>query len=145
MLILGAGLSLSYLSEFLGPPQASAVLADYGYVTLRVSDDWQGADFIAYHVDGDSFLKVQLKGRLTVDKRYENKDIWICFAYEDIWYLVPHDAALSWALVNLNIGKTTSWAVRGVYHWPSLSKHILSWLSDYALTNDLTGLAQEAV
>ena len=38
--------------------KVSAFLADYGYVTLRLSDDWQGADFIAYHVNGESFLKV---------------------------------------------------------------------------------------
>lgn len=29
--------------------KVSAVLADYGYVTMRLSDDWQGADFIALH------------------------------------------------------------------------------------------------
>ena len=53
--------------------KVSAFLADYGYVTLRLSDDWQGADFIAVHISGDQFLKVQLKGRLTVDKKYEKK------------------------------------------------------------------------
>lgn len=36
----------------------SAVLADYGFVTLRLSDDWQGADFIAQHIDGKQFLRV---------------------------------------------------------------------------------------
>jgi hypothetical protein len=35
------------------------VLADYGFLTMRLSDDWQGADFIAQHIDG-AFLKVQL-------------------------------------------------------------------------------------
>lgn len=124
--------------------KVSAVLADYGFLTLRLSDDWQGADFIAHHVSGDLFLKVQLKGRLTVDTKYKNKDIWICFEYQDIWYLFLHDAFLRWALENLNIGKTKSWDVRGVYHWPSLSKDILSWLSDYALTDVPTGPAHEA-
>lgn len=89
--------------------KASAVLADYGYVTLRLSDDWQGADFIAYHVDGKSFLKVQLKGRLTVDRKYKNKEIWICFNDRNdrsVWYLFPHDAFLRWALVNTNVGNS---------------------------------------
>lgn len=31
----------------------SAVLADYGFVAMRLSDDWQGADFIALHIDGE--------------------------------------------------------------------------------------------
>ena len=44
-------------------------LADYGYNCLRLSDDWQGADFIACHIDGNSFIKVQLKGRLSIDRK----------------------------------------------------------------------------
>ena len=40
----------------------SAVLADYGFVTMRLSADWQGADLIAQHVDGATFLKIQLSG-----------------------------------------------------------------------------------
>lgn len=44
--------------------KVSAVLADYGYMTMRVSADWQGADFIAQHIDGTTSLKVQLKSRL---------------------------------------------------------------------------------
>jgi hypothetical protein len=34
----------------------SAVLADYGFMTMRLRDDWQGADFIAQHVEGAKFL-----------------------------------------------------------------------------------------
>lgn len=51
----------------------SAHLADYGFNCLRLSDDWQGADFIACHISGSQFLKVQLKGRLTVNKKYEGR------------------------------------------------------------------------
>ena len=36
--------------------KASAILADYGFNTLRLSDDWQGADFIAIHINGKDFL-----------------------------------------------------------------------------------------
>ncbi len=128
--------------------KVSAALADYGFLTLRLSDDWQGADFIAHHVSGDLFLKVQLKGRLTVDTKYKNKEIWICFNHQRIWYLFPHDDFLRWALVNLNIGHTKGWEnptdwdhVKGVYSWPSPGKGILSWLSNYTLTNDPTGPA----
>ena len=54
-------------------------LADYGFNCLRLTDDWQGADFIACHVDGDTFLKVQLKGRLTIDLKYREKDVYVAF------------------------------------------------------------------
>ena len=125
--------------------KVSAVLADYGFLTLRLSDDWRGADFIANHVSGDLFLKVQLKSRLTVDAKYKNKEIWICFIHRRVTYLFPHDAFLRWALENLNLGNTKSWDGHGVYSWPSLSKDILFWLSDYALTSDLTESAREVV
>ena len=68
-----------------------------------------------------------------------------------VWYLFPHDDFLRWALVNTNIGNTKGWEnatdwdnVEGVYSWPSPGKGILSWLSDYALTNDPSGPVREA-
>lgn len=36
----------------------AAVLADYGFTALRLSDDWKGADLIAVHKDGETDLKV---------------------------------------------------------------------------------------
>lgn len=73
--------------------KVSAVFADYGYQTIKLSDDWCGADFIAQNLDG-SFMKVQLKGRLTVGRKYEGKDLWICFPAEGQWYVFPHDIIL---------------------------------------------------
>ena len=57
----------------------SAVLADYGFMTLRLSDDWRGADFIAQHIDGEVFIKIQLKGRLMFSKKYCGKDLFMVF------------------------------------------------------------------
>lgn len=36
--------------------KVSAVLADFGFTTIRLSDDWRGADFMTQHVDGETFL-----------------------------------------------------------------------------------------
>lgn len=69
--------------------KVSAILADFGYVTIRLTSDWSGADFIAQHLDGVNFLKVQLKGRLTFSKKYCHKDLYICFRDKDHWYLYP--------------------------------------------------------
>jgi hypothetical protein len=69
----------------------SGVLAEYGYTTYRMHDDYHGADFHAVHVDGH-VIKVQLKGRVTIDKKYLGKDIFIAFSNDRItWYLYPHD------------------------------------------------------
>ena len=72
----------------------SAVLADYGFITMRLSSDWRGADFIAQHFDGATFLPVQLKGRLTFDRKYEGRGLHICFPNYGAWYLYPHDELL---------------------------------------------------
>ncbi len=45
----------------------SAALADHGFNTLRLSDDWNGADGIALHKDGKTMIRIQLKGRLSFD------------------------------------------------------------------------------
>jgi len=72
--------------------KASAILADYGFVTNLLKYDWMGADFLAQHIDGD-WLKVQLKGRLTTKPEYEGKNIFIMFEDKSNsqWYLFPHD------------------------------------------------------
>ena len=51
----------------------SGLLADYGFTTIRLSDDWNGADFLAQHVDGKTVLRVQLKGRLGIYKNITKK------------------------------------------------------------------------
>ncbi|MDA1348403.1 MAG: hypothetical protein O3A47_06000 [Chloroflexi bacterium] len=125
--------------------KVSAVLAEYGFATIRLTDDWQGADFIANHVDGDTFLKVQLKGVLTLDQKYVGKDIYICFRRKGTWYMYPHDEFLAWALKNTNVRNTKGWEVQsdgtvvaGKYTWPSPNKNIVEWLSRYALTSRST-------
>lgn len=113
--------------------KVSAVLADFGFSTIRLADDWQGADFIAQHMDGQQFLKVQLKGRLSFSRKYERKDIYICFQEQDAWYLVPHDEMLAWALENTAVGKTKSWQEDGEYHFPRMSTQIRKKVQEYLL------------
>jgi hypothetical protein len=101
--------------------KVSAILADFGFVTHRLSDDWQGADFIAQHISGEIFLKVQLKGRLTFDKKYCGKDIYIAFNDAGVWYLYLHDELLNIILACTTIGITDSWVEKGNYSFPYLS------------------------
>jgi hypothetical protein len=113
--------------------KASGILADFGFTTIRLSDDWQGADFIAQHCDGVTFLKVQLKGRLTLAKKYIGRDIHVCFPSGDTWYLFPHDEILNIIIDTKNIEESTSWMASGEYHYPSLSKEIKVLLEPYKL------------
>ena len=111
----------------------SSILADYGYSTIRLSDDWQSADFIAQHYKDRVFFKVQLKGRLGIDKKYMEKDIWICFRVKNHLYLYPHDETARYIIENSNIQNTTSWGKRGRYNWPRIPRRFLKFLDQYKL------------
>ena len=108
-------------------------LADYGYNCLRLNDDWQGADFIAVHVDGNDFLRVQLKGRFTIDAKYKGKDIYIAFLDGEDCYVYPHDEVLARVLGLNKINASKAWTETKAYSWPYLSKWAKSLLTDYKI------------
>ena len=108
-------------------------LADYGYNCLRLSDDWQGADFIACHIDGNSFIKVQLKGRLSIDRKYNEKEVYIAFNENDQWYIYPHDKLRDELLDMGLMSGTVSWEERGIYNWPGLTKRLAEHMAQYAI------------
>ena len=110
------------------------MLAEYGFVTFRLSDDWAGADFIGVHYSG-SVLRVQLKSRLTFEKKYLGNELYVAFAAGETWYLYPHDELLSQVLDATNIGSTDSWK-SGIYSWPRLSKQLEKMLAPYCITGD---------
>ena len=111
--------------------KASAVLAEHGFVTNLLKYDWNGADFIAQHIDG-KWLKIQIKGRLTTKPEYEGKDIYIMFEDKENsnWYLFPHDKLVDHCRMHYP-GKT--FTVKG-HSRPSLSKWEKEWLIDYLIT-----------
>ena len=53
--------------------------SDYRFNCIKLNDDWQGADFLAYHKDGSTTLKVQLKARAVINKKYRGKDLYLAF------------------------------------------------------------------
>ena len=110
----------------------SGVLAGYGFVTIRLSDDWNGADFLAQHING-STLRVQLKGRLTFASTYVGKDLWVAFRVGEHWFLFPHDQVLEQALAITNIRNTESWAVRGKYSFPTVPITLQESLAEFRL------------
>ena len=111
----------------------SALLADYGFATIRLSDDWNGADFLALHIDGVTTLKVQLKPRLTFGKKYVGKDLWICFPSSDHWYLYPHDKLLEKVLKETTLGESQSWIEAGLYSFNRLGRNATIWLEAHRI------------
>lgn len=112
----------------------SARLADFGFNCLRISDDWQGADLIAYHIDGQRFLKIQLKSRLTIHKKYEGKDIWIAFFEGENCFVFPHDFFLQHLVErgSMDVNKE-GWKIKGSRSWPVTPLWALCWLEPYRI------------
>ena len=126
--------------------KVSALLADFGFSTLRLTDDWQGADFIAQHIDGETFLKVQLKGRLTFDKKYRGKDLYVAFEHRGTWYLYPHDELLKVVLDQTDtIAGTSSWDDLGGYSFNGLSRQMASLLEPYEVSGPDLRVADDAL
>ena len=111
--------------------KVSSLLADYGFSGILLSDDYNGADFLAMHKDGE-ILKVQLKGRVTIDKKYIGKDLYMAFPVTNTWCLIAHDTLLN--LPEISVWLTSpSWLERGGYSSPTVSKNLEIALSPYLL------------
>ena len=111
----------------------AAILADYGFNCIKLADDWLGADFLAYHKDGTDTLQVQLKGRLTIDKKYMHKNLHIAFPFKDSWCLIPHDELVTLVKSNTNWLNTSSWLEKGNYHSISLNSDLLNAVQQYLI------------
>ena len=125
----------SHQKEAYNFQKVSAILANFGIITIPLSNDWNGADFIAQCRDGITFHKVQLKSRLTFDKKYEDQDLYICFRDGDHghWYLYNHQELLKQVLHKGLIKGTKTWLEDKPYHFPSLSKDLKELLDPYRI------------
>lgn len=113
--------------------KVAALLADYGFNCLKLSDDWQGADFLAYHKDGKDTLRVQLKSRLYVGKKYVGKNLHVCFPLKNRWYLVPHDDLVEAVGTTTNYLASRSWLEAGGYSTDGPNQELMKWLEQYIL------------
>lgn len=113
----------------------AARLADYGFNAIRLSDDFEGADFIALHVNGETILRVQLKGRMTFHRKYYGKDLFVAFREDDDWYLYPHDALRAEIEAAGLIEKSASraWVDEGSRSWPSVPTILRPFLEKYKI------------
>ena len=106
--------------------KVAGLLADYGFNCLKLADDWQGADFLAYHKDGTHTLKVQLKSRLTIGKKYQSKSLCIAFPFNNAWYLIEHDRLVALAKKYTNWLTSKSWREKGAYSSACLNPELLA-------------------
>ncbi len=110
-----------------------AVLADYGFNCIKLADDWLGADFLAYHKDGAETLRVQLKSRPTIDKKYLNQTLYLAFPLQKGWYLIPHDELVTLVGTYTNWLNTDSWLIKGQYTSANPSQKLIQAMNNYLL------------
>jgi hypothetical protein len=107
-------------------------LSEYGFNLMRLSDDWQGADALACHIDGNTFLKIQIKGRCGLFQKYINKDIYIAFIEKSTLYCYPHDELLKYLEAeSKSYLLTQSWSKKGEYHFPKLTEELKTFLEPF--------------
>ena len=100
-----------------------------------------GVDFVLLR-EGDGLIrKVQLKGRWTIDKKYEGRDLWVAFPIGTDWYLVPHDEMV--ALAHAQGTKTDSWVKAGLYSIGKPAKTIIAACKPYRFRS-IEAVATEA-
>lgn len=96
--------------------KVAALLADYGFNCIKLSDDWGGADFLADHKDGTEKHKVQLKSRITINEKYQGKDLYMAFPIDNDWYYIKHDELIDIIRDNSTWLDSNSWENDGDYH-----------------------------
>ena len=116
--------------------KAAAALADYGFNCIKLQDDWEGADFLAYNKKEGKTLKVQLKGRgLTIAQKYLNQDLYLCFGSDAARYLIPHDELVEIIQrVKPKSLQQDSW-LKGQqqYYWPQVPKDVANEIERFKL------------
>lgn len=106
----------------------ASLLASFGFNCIWLNDDVHGADLLALSTKGDVF-KVQLKGRLTFDKKYLNKNLYMAFPDNGGFYIYPHDLALKSFIKRFE--QTTSWNEKGQYSMKLVTNADSKHISDY--------------
>lgn len=112
--------------------KSAAVLAEYGFNCIKLADDWRGADFLADHKEGDT-LRVQLKSRLTIDRKYMGQDLWMNFPASGSWYLIEHDELVRTLAEEELYVTSPSWTNKGAYSNRKPRRTLLDRLAGYRM------------
>jgi len=82
------------------------------------------------------YKKVIIKNRLTIEKKYRRKGIYIFFKLGKNLYLYKHDEVVKFILSEpqSNVANTRSWKKNnGGYNWPKVPRRYITFLEQYKL------------
>ena len=78
-------------------------------------------------------IPVRLKTRLTVEKKYENRGLWIAFPVNEDWYLLKHDELRDIVGERTPALENEVWRRDGRLSWPSPTKALLEGIEPYRI------------
>jgi hypothetical protein len=117
-----------------------ALLARHGFATYPIRDDWNGGDMFARHMTDlkRGAMVIQIKSRVTFDRKYINKQLWIGFPFGVDAYVYPHDETLAEyrrlrAVRNQPLEASKAWSEGGCVHWPTPTEELRVLLAPYLL------------
>ena len=108
-----------------------ALMADYGYHCMRLSDDFNGADMIALR-EGEETLHIQLKGRVMIKPEYMNKGLYIAFPIKGDFYVLLHDTLVE-ICGERGYLETRAWLEQGKWHVGNPPKAMIEMLQPFKL------------
>ena len=111
------------------------VLACYGYICISLSTDWNGADFLAQHYKSGEILKIQLKSRLTIDKKYKDPKLYMACPLHGTqeWVIIKHCELIKTISDHCpHYLESKSWRDKGTYSNDAPKKELCNVLKKYA-------------
>lgn len=110
------------------------IFLDDGFIPFVPEFD-TGIDLIIYRERDDLLIKVQLKSRWSIDRKYIGRGFAMAFPAEtdSDWYLVPHDEMVGFARNSTSYLASASWREQGIYHRRAMSRAMLQHFDGYRL------------
>ncbi len=107
---------------------------DDGFIPFIPEFD-TGIDLIIYREVDDILIKIQLKSRWLIDRKYIGRGLAMAFPgdADGNWYLIPHDEMVRYAETSTSYLTSSSWLENGVYHRAGMSRDMMEKFRDFKL------------
>lgn len=123
--------------EFLNRSEVIPAFVRSGFTPFIPEWD-SGIDFIAYRERDNALIKIQLKSRWAIDKKYIDRNIAICFPSNSYvnrdWYLCKHDEMVKWTGESTNYLNSQSWLEKGIYNLPRMSQAVTEQMQRFKIS-----------
>jgi hypothetical protein len=122
--------------ELLNMHELTAELMARGWnVYLPVYDE--GIDLLATRNDVSEVIRIQLKSRWSIDRKYVGRPIEIAYKDRGTWYLAPHEAMVLAGEQEGYCAQTSWTGDKGMWNVATMSVRLAERMAPHALSNRL--------